>query len=101
MIRNWEDLGKLEGRSPVGMVTVTAMNSELWRRVEDTFYAALDQPETIREQWLVQTCGGDAELLTEVRAMLEADSAGGLGLEKEIRRTAASLLLNTFGTPRE
>ncbi|MBL8209284.1 MAG: hypothetical protein JNK87_01155 [Bryobacterales bacterium] len=77
------------------------MNRELWRRVEETFYAALDQPEEERQRWLVEFCDGDAELLAEVQGMLEADGAGGLGLEKEIRRTAASLLLNTFGTPRK
>ena len=77
------------------------MNRELWRRVEETFYAALDQPETHRQQWLAEACGDDAELLAEVQGMLQADGAGGLGLEKEIRRTAASLLLDTFGTPRK
>lgn len=77
------------------------MNRELWRRVEETFYAALDQPEEERQRWLAEFCDGDAELLAEVQGMLEADGAGGLGLEKEIRRTAASLLLDTFGSGRK
>lgn len=73
------------------------MNADLWRRVEETFHAALEQPETTRESWLRETCGPDRELLEEVEGMLRADGAGGLGFEKEIRRTAASLLLKTFG----
>jgi len=73
------------------------MTTELWQRVEEMFHAALEQPEQERSVWLSQTCGSDTELLEEVEGMLVADRMGGLGLEKQVRRTAASLLLSTFG----
>jgi hypothetical protein len=75
----------------------SAMTTELWQRVEQMFHAALEQPDQERSLWLRQACGSDTELLEEVEGMLSADRMGGLGLEKQVRRTAAALLLSTFG----
>jgi serine/threonine-protein kinase len=49
------------------------------RRVEELFEAALDRPPADRDRWLAGECGDDAELLREVRALLDAsDRTSGL-----------------------
>lgn len=75
------------------------MTAERWREVEEAFHGALDQPEEVRAAWLESTCGADAGLLDEVRALLKADLSTDFAFEREIRRTAAMLLL-TFGMTR-
>lgn len=75
------------------------MTSERWNQVEEKFHAALEQPEDGRDAWLRMACGTDAGLLEEVRSLLAADGGREFAFEREIRRTAAMLLL-TFGLPR-
>ncbi len=67
------------------------MNSARWRRVEELFYAALEQPAADRAVFLARACGRDSELLDEVRALLAAGDESGLigkvvasGLDLEI-----------------
>ena len=48
------------------------MDKELWQRVEEVFYAALDVPPPDREEHLRQACAGDDALRQQVRALLEA-----------------------------
>ncbi len=74
------------------------MTSERWRQVEEAFHGALEQPEEERGAWLERTCGADEGLLGEVRGLLEADGGMDLLFEREIRRSAARLLL-AFGYP--
>ena len=44
-----------------------------WRRVEDLFHAALDQPESERETWLAAQTGPDTNVRDEVLSLLSAD----------------------------
>ncbi|MBL8215102.1 MAG: hypothetical protein JNK87_30565 [Bryobacterales bacterium] len=75
------------------------MTAERWREVEEAFHGALDQPEELRAAWLETACGDDTGLLAEVRALLQANLNTELAFEREIRRTAAMLLLS-FGMTR-
>jgi serine/threonine protein kinase len=70
------------------------MTPDRWARVKETFQAALLRGSTDRDAFLVEACGGDAELRDEVDSLLEAyESAGDfmLGVETEgfgVRETA-------------
>jgi eukaryotic-like serine/threonine-protein kinase len=50
--------------------------SERWTRIEQVFYAALDQPAEAREEYLRSACGDDLDLLREVESLLNAHAAG-------------------------
>jgi len=51
-------------------------SSDRWRRVEQLFYAALEEPIERREAFLTSACGSDTELLREVESLLGAHGAG-------------------------
>lgn len=42
-------------------------------RLEELFQRALEQPESSRDEWLIQECGGDASLLDQLRELLRAN----------------------------
>ena len=46
------------------------MEPELWRRVEDLYHRALEQPPSRRAEFLQQSCGGDDVLRREVESLL-------------------------------
>jgi len=48
-----------------------------WRRVEDLFHSALQQPEGGRERWLASQAGFDPAVCEEVRSLLAADQRHG------------------------
>jgi eukaryotic-like serine/threonine-protein kinase len=50
------------------------MDSARWEQIQSIFHRALDLPEQERPTFLAAECSADAELLAEVRAMLQADS---------------------------
>jgi tetratricopeptide (TPR) repeat protein len=49
-----------------------------WRTAQDVFWAARELPDHERERYLASSCGGDAELLAEVRRLLAADRRVGI-----------------------
>jgi serine/threonine protein kinase len=49
-----------------------------WRKIEDLFHQALEQPEYNRQQWLIEACKGDSLLLGEVKSLLESEKSGPL-----------------------
>ncbi len=51
-------------------------------RIQKLFLAALELPVDQRDAWLAEQCGDDANLLSEVRALLEHDSPDDDPLEK-------------------
>ena len=57
------------------------MNPERWKQVDDLLQAALAIPAERQEEFLRQQCGGDAELLEEVRSLLTSDRKAGSFLE--------------------
>ena len=58
------------------------MNAECWEKVQTIFHEAVILSEPERTHYLEVTCSGDAEILTEVRKMLEADSRGDSIIER-------------------
>ena len=89
------------------------MKPERWRQIDELFDAVLDLPETERESFLSEKCGGDAELRDEVLSLLKASGGGDDYLEKsamgvaarklveqQITAPAANFIGQTFGTYR-
>ena len=46
-----------------------------WRKIEDLFHRALEQPEVERQLWLLNACAGDTALLNEVESLLESEKS--------------------------
>jgi predicted Ser/Thr protein kinase len=46
--------------------------SDAWRRANELFHLALDQPDADRDRFLTDACGVDEALRAEVRSLLEA-----------------------------
>jgi len=57
------------------------MDAERWKRVDDLLQAGLQVPAGQQEEFLRQQCGGDTELLEEVRSLLTSDRKAGRFLE--------------------
>jgi eukaryotic-like serine/threonine-protein kinase len=57
------------------------MEAERWRRVEDLLQSALQVPAEQQQEFLRQQCGGDANLLEEVRSLLTSDRKAGSFLQ--------------------
>ena len=69
------------------------MNSKPnWPRIWELFEQALDQPVNQRSPWLEQQCGGDADLLREVGALLAAHETDQGILERSVQPLAAEAL---------
>jgi len=45
---------------------------ERWRRIEELFYAVLEQDPQAAQEFLQQACGSDIDLLREVRSLLDS-----------------------------
>jgi serine/threonine protein kinase len=58
------------------------MGPELWQKVNDLFYAALEREGEERKAFLVEACVGDKELLTEVESLLSAHNRAGDFIQK-------------------
>ena len=57
------------------------MDAERWKRVDELLQAALRVPAERQEKFLREQCGGNAELLEEVRSLLSSDRRAGSFLE--------------------
>ena len=57
------------------------MDTERWKRVDDLLQAALQVPADGQEEFLRQQCGGDSELMEEVRSLLTSHRKAGSFLE--------------------
>ncbi|MFZ1159728.1 MAG: serine/threonine-protein kinase, partial [Candidatus Sulfotelmatobacter sp.] len=57
------------------------MDADRWKRVDELLQAALQLPAARQEEFLRQQCGGDSELLEEVRSLLTSDRKAGSFLE--------------------
>jgi serine/threonine protein kinase/Tol biopolymer transport system component len=64
------------------------MDAERWKRVDELLQAALQVPAGKQEEFLRQQCGGDSELLEEVRSLLTSDRKAGSFLESPGLRVA-------------
>jgi len=57
------------------------MDAERWKRVDELLQAVLQVPAGRQEEFLRQQCGGDSELLEEVRSLLTSHRKAGSFLE--------------------
>jgi serine/threonine protein kinase/tetratricopeptide (TPR) repeat protein len=57
------------------------MKAERWNRIDELFQSALQLPAEKQDAFLRQQCGGDSELLAEVRSLLTSDRRAGSFLE--------------------
>lgn len=75
------------------------MNPERWSRIEALLDAALDLPLSERESFLQRECGSDADLLAEVRKILEAGEREGSVLDSSAAKLGATLIPNSPAAP--
>src|SRR5580692_6040121 len=57
------------------------MDAERWKRIDDLLQAALQVPAERQEEFLRKRCGGDSQLLEEVRSLLTSHRQAGSFLE--------------------
>jgi serine/threonine protein kinase/tetratricopeptide (TPR) repeat protein len=82
-------LGLLAFRFKQGMRKID-MTSEHWELVTKIFDAALDQPESARNDFVRRECKGDTELAAEVLKLLVADGQAGSFLDRPAVATLPS-----------
>jgi eukaryotic-like serine/threonine-protein kinase len=69
------------------------VQSDRWQQLQRVFNAALLLPDDeARRVFVEQACGGDAELVAEVTAMLQEDARGDSLLDRDIQQIAGSML---------
>ena len=71
------------------------MDPARWERVQSLFHAVADLPETGRDAFLREQCGGDASLLDEVQRMLAEDGRAWL-LDRDVTEVATDILSDTL-----
>ena len=69
------------------------MNPARWKQVTDIFHAALDRSPAEREAFLASATAADAELLREVRSLLDAHGTSDAFLETPAWGVAPELIL--------
>jgi serine/threonine protein kinase len=75
------------------------VNPDRWARVEALLDAALDLPLSERDAFLQRECGSDAELLADVRKILEAGEREDSVLDSPAAKLGATLIPNDGGPP--
>jgi serine/threonine protein kinase/tetratricopeptide (TPR) repeat protein len=68
------------------------MDSGRFERIQSLFHEALELPADERRAFLAACCGGDADLVSAVTAMLDADGEGAPLIDEGIARLAHGLL---------
>ena len=67
--------------------------AERWKAVEELFHRALDIPEDERSAFIQANCNGDVDMASEVKSLIESDSAASNG---SIAAAAVKKALVTF-----
>lgn len=78
------------------------MDPEFWRRVEELFQEALERPPEVRQPFLEEACGNDADLRAQVELLLAKDAQAKSFLEpaplhEESMTAATGLIGRQFG----
>jgi hypothetical protein len=63
-----------------------------WRHIERLFHVAMDMPEQTRMEYLDEEAGADADLRTELLALLDADQAARGRLDEVVTEAMRSWL---------
>ncbi|HYZ83625.1 MAG TPA: serine/threonine-protein kinase [Bryobacteraceae bacterium] len=67
------------------------MTDQRWRRIEDVFFAALEEPPVRRAAYLQAACGADHELRSEVESLLAHEAKADAGLRAAVAEAAGKL----------
>ena len=59
------------------------MNQSEWKRVKEILWLALEQSADSREDFLQKECGGDSQLIAEIKSLIEASEESDQLLENE------------------
>ena len=70
---------------------VSSVNPERLRQIEELYHSAREREPDERENFLIEACRNDEELLREVASLLAQDGSEG-PLERPVSKIAASLL---------
>jgi serine/threonine-protein kinase len=70
------------------------MDPARWERIQALFHDAVDLPADEREVFLHAACGGDRDLLADVRASIEEDQRGASLLDRGVEYAALRVLRN-------
>lgn len=70
------------------------MNPENWQKVKAIFYPALDLPIEKRLEFIKEKCGDDAELLAEIKALLESTEESKTFIEKPVFEVSELVVSN-------
>jgi serine/threonine-protein kinase len=60
------------------------MKTELWRRAEELFHAAMEKAPDARQLFIDNACGEDRDLRRQVGLLISHDEHGGSLLEKPV-----------------
>ena len=72
------------------------LDSDAWRRINDLFHRALEQPPDRRDAFLADSCAGDEALRREVASLL-ASHARAADFIEEPAQTVTSLDAGQYG----
>ena len=76
------------------------MDAERWKQIDDLLQSVLHVPPDRQEEFLLQSCAGDASLLEEVQSLLSAHREAGSFLEQPIvNMSAAAETVADVGSP--
>jgi len=75
------------------------MDTTRWQRIQSLFHQTVDLPEQEQPAFLKKACNGDADLIAEVQAMLEADSKGNSLLDRDMANVAQQMLAADSASP--
>ena len=70
------------------------MQSERWERIQEIFHAAIELPAEDRQAFLETNCGADADLISRVIAMIDADRDSDSVLDRTVSEVAGSVIPN-------
>jgi len=73
------------------------MDPSRWGHNQAVFHDAVDVPGSERQTFLENACGGDAELLSAVSELLEADANRACLLDRDVDQVAKQLLTDADG----
>lgn len=75
------------------------MDAERWEHIQAVFNAALELPESAREDCLINACYDDDDLMSTVRSMLSYEQRGGSVLDRNMSELASLVLDDAAALP--
>ncbi|MDQ6785485.1 MAG: tetratricopeptide repeat protein [Acidobacteriota bacterium] len=67
------------------------MKQQKWHKIEEAVASTSEMPVSKREAWIIEFCGGDEELKTEIESLLAFESVADNFLEKSVSPYTAQI----------